>query len=433
MLTHRLRGRQGLAPAAILLCALFTQHITPAAATLSQAHRVTVVSESKVAAVGGMSGDHFGDAVAIDGDTLVVGARSDSSAGYASGAAYVFVRDGANWTQQQRLVAPDAATITAFGASVAVEGDTVVVGAPGADWPSGAAYVFVREGAGWTLRQKLTGGVDGWQSTFGAGVAISSGTIVVGAHNDSAAAEGAGAAHVFTREGAGWVRTQKLFAGDAAYGQQFGFSIAFDGQTIVVGASGHSAGGFFSGAAYVFKLGKGGWAQEQRLTPNDPAERMEFGFRVAVDGDTAVISAPYALNGNGPAYGDAIGQGQTYGAAYVFERKENKWLQQKRLVARDSTAFGGYAYSVAVKDDTIVVGHQWDNQVDWYAGAVYIYRRNGAAGWSEQLKLLASDAARDDGFGSGVALSGETLAVGAFLKNGAYIQSGAAYVMRLSY
>lgn len=426
---------RGLRPAlaAILLCALTAQQATGAAPAPSAASGAAVVSEFKVTAAEGMIGEYFGDAIALDGDTLVVGARNHWSAGYASGAAYVFVRDGENWVEQQRLTAPDAGLLTMFGVSVAVEGDTVVVGAAGADWFSGAAYVFVREGANWTLQQKLSGSVEGGQSAFGSGVAISEGTIVVGAHSDSSAAYYAGAAYVFTREGSSWVRTQKLLAGDATYNYGFGGSVACDGKTIVVGASRHSGEAFFSGAAYVFKLGKRGWVEEQRLTPGDPAERMEFGFRVALDGDTAVVAAPNGVGHNGPAYGDAIGQGQTYGAAYVFECKENKWLQQKRLEARDSAAFGGYAYSVAVKGDTIVVGHAGDHQADWYAGAAYVYRRNGAAGWSEQLKLTASDTARDDGFGSAVALDGEDLAVGALLKTGAAVQSGAAYVMRLSF
>jgi hypothetical protein len=427
--------RRGLRPAfaALLLCTLTAQQAARVAAAPSAASGATVVSEFKVTAAEGMIGEYFGDAIALDGDTMVVGARHHWSAEYASGAAYVFVRDGESWVEQQRLTAPDAGLLTMFGVSVAVEGDTVVVGAAGADGFAGAAYVFAREGVNWTLQQKLSGSVEGGQSAFGSGVAVGAGTIVVGAHSDSSAAYYAGAVYVFTREGSGWVRTQKLLAGDAAYDQGFGGSVAFDGKTIVVGASRHSGEAFFSGAAYVFKLSKAGWVEEQRLTPADPAERMEFGYRVALDGDTAVVAAPYAVGHNGPAYGDAMGQGQTYGAAYVFECKENRWLQQKRLVARDSTAFGGYAYSVAVEGDTIVVGHGGDHQADRYAGAAYVYRRNGAAGWSEQLKLTAGDTVRDDGFGSAVALDGESLAVGAFLKTGAAVQSGAAYVIRLSF
>src|SRR3712207_3207181 len=108
MLTRPARGRRRFAPATILLCALLAQHVTPAA-TLSPAQGVTVVSESKIAAAVGVSGDYFGEAVALDGDTLLVGARYDSAAGFGSGAAYVFTREAAGWTRQQRLVAPDAA------------------------------------------------------------------------------------------------------------------------------------------------------------------------------------------------------------------------------------------------------------------------------------------------------------------------------------
>ena len=262
------------------------------------------------------AGDQFGYSVAISGDTVVVGAYTedsnatgvngnggDNSAGGA-GAAYVFVRSGGSWTQQAYLKASNTDAGDFFGGSVAISGDTVVVGAIYEDSNAtgvngngeddsaanaGAAYVFVRSGGSWTqqayLKASNTGAVD-W---FGASVAISGDTVVVGAtYEDSNAtavngnegdnsAANAGAAYVFVRSGVSWTQQAYLKASNTDAGDWFGHSVAISGDTVVVGASGEDSNATgvngnegdnsaaYAGAAYVFVRSGGSWTQQAYL------------------------------------------------------------------------------------------------------------------------------------------------------------------------
>src|SRR6266498_2801917 len=196
----------------------------------------------------------FGISVAISGETVVVGAPGDDS----RGSAYVFARNGGVWSQQQKLLASDAAAGDAFGESVAISGGTVVVGAMGDDGAAGrdqgSAYVFARSGGVWTQQQKLEASDAAANDLFGLSVAISGETVVVGAPFDAGAAGNSqGSAYVFARSGGVWSQQQKLEASDAALGDQFGFSVAVSGGTVVVGAHDDSgAAGRLQGSAYVF-------------------------------------------------------------------------------------------------------------------------------------------------------------------------------------
>ncbi len=199
--------------------------------------------------------DEFGYSVAISGDTAVVGAPYDDDAGSDSGSAYVFVRSGASWSQQAKLTAGDAAAGDEFGYSVAISGDTAMVGAYADDdggSESGSAYVFVRSGASWSQQAKLTAGDAAADDWFGFSVAISGDTAVAGANGDDDAGAYSGSAYVFVRSGASWSQQTKLTAGDAAADNEFGYSVAISGDTAVVGAHLDDDGGSDSGSAYAF-------------------------------------------------------------------------------------------------------------------------------------------------------------------------------------
>ena len=176
----------------------------------------------------------------------MVGAPADDGAGrFEQGSAYVFVRSGGVWSQQQKLEASDAATFDFFGFSVAISGETVVVGARSderaAGRNQGSAYVFVRSGGVWSQQQKLEASDAAAGDVFGSSVAISGETVVVGAVlDDGAAGRDQGSAYVFVRSGGVWSQQQKLEASDAAAVDFFGRSVAISGETVVVGASGHS-------------------------------------------------------------------------------------------------------------------------------------------------------------------------------------------------
>ena len=203
-------------------------------------------------------GDHFGEAVAIDGDFLVIGAHADDDMGSFSGSAYVFARQGLEWIEHAKLVADDGALFDAFGLAVTISGDYVAVGALADDDDGG----------------------------------------------------GSGAVYVFARNGETWVQQAKLTALDASAGDAFGVSVAMDGDLLVVGAHRVDDAGEDSGAAYVFRRVGSTWSQEAKLTPDDADESDFFGEAVAISGDTVIVGA---------ARDDAA---KNAGAAYVFVRED---------------------------------------------------------------------------------------------------------------
>jgi FG-GAP repeat/HYR domain len=365
----------------------------------------------------------FGWSVAISGETIVVGAPFDD----VGGSAYVFVRSGGVWTQQQKLEASDAAVGDHFGVSVAISGETVVVGAgsdDGAAGPGqGSAYVFVRSGGVWSQQQKLLASDAAGGDNFGDSVAISGETVVVGAGNDSGSAGFFhGSVYVFVRSGGVWSQQQKLLASDAAADARFGFSVAISGETVVVGAPFDTGtAGPSPGSAYVFVRSGGVWSQQQKLEPSAPVvgDTGTFGWSVAISGETVVVGANQA---DGAA-------GVSQGSAYVFVRSGGVWSQQQKLEASDAAANDLFGGSVAISGETIVVGAGGDEGTAGSSqGSAYVFVRGGGV-WSQQQKLLASDAGGGDGFGSSVAISGETVVVSAPVDNGAAgIDQGSAYV-----
>jgi hypothetical protein len=191
----------------------------------------------------------------------VIGAAYDDHAGgTGAGSAYVFVRSGTSWTEQAKLTASDAAASDSFGYSVSVSDDTAVVGAHHDDHEggtdAGSAYAFWRSARGWTEQAKLTASDAAGSDFFGWSVGLSGDTAVVGAHVDNhAGSSDAGSAYVFARNGAGWTEQTKLTASDADDLDYFGISVALSGDTTVVGTRGDDhQGGFDAGSAYVFLL-----------------------------------------------------------------------------------------------------------------------------------------------------------------------------------
>jgi len=363
-------------------------------------------------------GDWFGYSVAIDGNTVVIGAWGDDDAGSTSGAVYVLrASDGA---ELAKLTASDAAADDNFGQSVAIDGDTVVIGAIGAG-TGGAVYVFRTTDGGATYAQvaKLTASDAAESDGFGRKVAIDGETVVVGASGENSQR---GAVYVFRTSdgGATYAQVAKLTASDAAEDDFFGVSVAIDGSTIVVGASGDDDAGSKSGSAYVFHTTDGGatYGQVAKLTAADAAAIDYFGWSVAVDGDTVVIGA---------YYDDDAGSGS--GSAYVFRTSDGgaSYDQVAKLTAADAAANDFFGGSVAIDGATIVVGAAQYNNGG--SGAVYVFRTtDGGATHGQVAKLTASDAAAGDRFGLRVAIDGSTIVVGADKDDDGGTESGSAYV-----
>ena len=270
--------------------------------------------------------DSFGQSVAISGALAIVGAPNhaikagDGGAPKSeAGAAYVFSQgSGGAWTQAQELEASDNSAFDLFGYSVALSGTTAVVGAYQHDVTSGtttftsagAAYVFSQGGGGvWTQSQELTASDAAISDFFGYSVGVSGTTAVIGAYEHGATS--AGAAYVYGQGLTGsWALQQELTASDGAANDFFGYSVAVNAGTVVVGAIQHQVGtNSQAGAAYVFTGSAGAWTEDTPdLTASDDAAQDLFGSAVAASGDNVIIGAPQ----------HATSAHASQGAAYVF-------------------------------------------------------------------------------------------------------------------
>ena len=336
--------------------------------------------------------------------------------------------------QVVKLAADDAAEFDLFGASVALSGTTALVGAifdDDAGSASGSAYVFERDQGGarnWGQVAKLTADDAAEGDRFGESVALSGTTALVGAYLDDDAGSDSGSAYVFERDqgGAGnWGQVAKLTADNAAEDDQFGRSVALSGTTALVGAFRDDDAGGDSGSAYVFERDQGGagnWGQVAKLTADDAAAGDWFGWSVALSGTTALVGA-----------GLDDDAGSDFGSVYVFERDQGgagNWGQVAKITADDAAAGDRFGWSVALNGTTALVGAYLDGDAGSDFGSVYVFERDqGEAGnWGQVAKLTADDAAASDFFGVTVALSGTTALVGAWRDDDAGSDSGSAYV-----
>ena len=396
------------------------------------------LQEQKVTASDAAEDDQFGDNVAIDGDTAIVGAPlHDEGATSDAGAAYVFTRSGGEWTQVATLTASDAAANDTFGASVAISGATAIVGARGDDG-KGAAYIF-RPAGGWvgSLEEdaKLTATDRNNGDDFGLSVSISGDTAIVGDPGHREGSEGfgppRGAAYIFAKPGTGWedATDVRLTASDAADEDDFGESVSISGDTAIVGASGDDDPGANSGAAYVFTKEPDGWTnannEDAKLTASDADGGDSFGGSVSISGDTAIVGAV--------ADNDV-------GSAYVFIEPTGGWTnatnEDAKLTASDAEAGDRFGDSVAIDGDTALVGANEDDVGGTSdTGSAYVFIAPGG-GWvntNEDAKLTASNAALGDDVGWSVAIiDGDTALVGApFDDVGGTSDTGSAYFFQL--
>ncbi|MGH9937809.1 MAG: FG-GAP repeat protein, partial [Blastocatellia bacterium] len=382
--------------------------------------------QQKLLAADGAASDAFGGAVALSGNTAVIGAPQDDVTGADQGTVYVFVRNGETWNQHARLNAVDGAANDYFGGAVALSGDTLVVGASFDDFGltenQGSVYVFTRNGATWTQQQKLIAGDGVAEDRFGNALALGGDTLVVGAYADDVGANAnQGSAYVFTRNGATqpvWTQQQKLSANDGAVQAAFGYAVALDQDTLVIGAPGYTIGANASqGSAYVFTRGGAGWILQQKLTADDGAAGDQFGYAAALGGATLTLGAP----------NNDLGAQANQGSAYVFVRNGSRWTQQQQLTANDGAAGDQFGCTVALNGELMVIGALFDDiGANNDQGSAYLFARNNV-NWTQQRKLVAADGRKTDIFGVAVALERGTILLGASLADADAPDQGAVY------
>jgi hypothetical protein len=380
-------------------------------------------------------GDGYGAAVAVQGDTVVVGAPL-------ANAAYVFQKPANGWqnmTQTAILTASDDADH--FGASVAISDDTIVVGAPyttvNGEVEQGAAYVFVKPAGGWadmTQTAKLTGlhldnkGID----LLGNTVSVSRNTIVVGVPNvnQGGAALGWGEALIYVEPQGGWTdstETAVLYVNPADYpflGLGFGVSTAISGSTVVVGANGCCIDGDVGlGAAYVYVEPTAGWettdAYNGELTGTEVQPGDYFGESVSVDGSTVLVGSP-----------------QTYsfsvGAAYVYVEPPGGWISMTQTAELYPlfTIEGNFGQSVSISGKDVLIGAPLTAVSHSNQGAVYLFREPNS-GWRSTMKYRAklTNSPQFYSFGQSVSIADTTSVVGF---SGTFKSNGGAQVFWLA-
>jgi len=389
-----------------------------------QAAAVVPESETKLAPANPVAFQNFGFAVAIDADTAVVGAPFDSTVDVNAGAAYVFVRDGDVWFEQAKLTANDPGFSAEFGIAVAISGDTIVVGAhldPADASQAGAAYIFVRNGTTWIQQARLTPSDPTAGKQFGEAVAIDADTVAVSAIGDDDGGVDAGAIYVFTRSGDSWIQQAKLLSNDPRPGNALGVSLGLDGGTLVAGSPfDEDVGMVDSGALYVFVRSGTVWSQEAELRADDGAAHDLLGSSIALGGDTIVAGAPQN-GGTGAAYVFARNAGLWRLQAKLTGDDAAPGDQFGFSVGLD----GNTAVVGSLFDSSFVV----NGLPVEFGGSAYVFRRSGTT-WTQNAEVSAGDLASLDEFGFSVAVSGTTFVVGAPLKTDA--DEGAAYAFVLA-
>jgi len=392
---------------------------------------------AQLTASGGSANNAFGYSVAINSDTVVVGAVGANSY---QGVAYVFTKSANGWsnmTETAQLTAVDGAAYDYFGESVAVSDDTVVVGAPhhvvGSNQNQGAAYIFVKPLSGWnnmTQTAELTSSDGAQGDAFGCAVAVSANTVVVGAaYANIDSNPNQGAAYVFVRPATGWAdmtQTAKLTSSSGAAYDYFGQAVSVAGNTIVASAPAVTVGDNpYQGVAYVFVEPVNGWTsmtQLAELTASDGAAYDYFGESVSVSGDTMAVGAP----------GKTVGGNRNQGAAYIFVQPQNGWVnmtQTAELTASDGGVFDEFASAIAVNGDLIVIGSPHDTVNGNSAqGAAYLFVKP-SAGWTTTSdftnKFTLNGGSPYEFFGSAVSLTGNAAVVGDYYYSD---DQGAAFV-----
>ena len=349
----------------------------------------------------------------------------------------------ASYIEIQKLLASDSENFSKFGNAVSISGDgkTMVVSAPTEDTSpnsdNGAVYVFTRSGTSWVEQAKLIASDANSMRLFGTSISISEdgNTIVVGTPRFDFYFNvyDGGVAYIFTRSGTTWTEQAKLIANDMTVYDYFGESVSIsgNGNTVIVGAYNKNANMFSqnTGVAYIFTRSGSTWTEQEKLVASDPEWYDYFGKAVAISADGSTAFIQAANEDTSP--------NNDNGAVYVFTNSGTSWTEQAKLLASDAASYENFGNSISASEEgnTVVIGSMYKTTTpNDQNGAVYVFTRSGST-WNEEAKLIASDTESYERFGSSVSISadGDTIVVGADAENTApSYGNGAAYIFTRS-
>ena len=376
--------------------------------TSIRAHADTAWSEQKVTASDGTSNTYFGTAAAVSGPFALIGAYGDRNH---HGAAYIETKSGALWSETQKIVADDGLAGDEFGYRVAIQPNRIFVTAYnamiGANTAQGSAYVFESDNGfdGWLQVQKLTADDGAVLDNFGQAIAVDGDLLVIGANGATIGDQGAqGAAYVFAYDGTNWVQQQKLIADNGDTVDNFGVSAAMKDGTILIGSPYAAVNGHVNqGAVYVFTNSGSGWTQVQEFSASDGGPGDSFGMSMALEGTTLVVGAT-GTDGHGAAY---VFNGDGTGGTWTETREPDciaEIVVGARVVGDDDNfgdAIGLSGSDVLIAADVATVDGNTSR------GAGYLFTLTGGT-WLQSHKFVASDGTTDDFLGAAAAYDGET-------------------------
>ena len=380
---------------------------------------VLASQEQKLLADDGDDGDRLGSAVAIEGNYLVCGAPEDDAAANRSGSAYVFKWETDSWVQHSKIVPADAQSGAQFGNAVAMAGNYLLIGAfrdKEHGNQAGAAYLWERFGDTWSFQTKLTPNTPQANSEFGYSVAINGDYAVIGAHRYEHSGENIGAAYVFERNGMSWVQDAMLLETGLTPSSSYGCAVGVNGNTIMVGAKDDATTGISTGAVYIYDHDGVNWNFLQRMVHPNGNDNDHFGCSLAIDtGGWAIVGADA---GNGSAVDS--------GLAYICNYHNGTWGPFIKHVPIPSEPDVGFGWSVAMKGGSAAVGAPWTNAEGvTLSGKVHTYNYDGST-WQYGATFTASDPTFNGHLGYSVAVQNNEGVFGAIgaENNGDYTGAG---------
>ena len=398
-----------------------------------------------VVAPDGGNEDEFGSAIAIDGDRMVVGAKVDDPAAEA-GAAYIYERIDSEWSIDQKIqsTSPAPRGGDEFGSTLAIQGDRVVVGAPGTGWENpgdpddvidvaraGFVYVFEPDPDGdWVQVQQLEAFDRAEDDQFGASVALDGDWLIVGSNHDDDKGENSGSVYVYRHDGSEYVFDQKLNMTQNGGNDRFGWRVAIQGDILLAAAywDSYYAIGWQSGSVAIFRRDGGAWTQQQVLIGGVSDEFDQFGYSIDLDDEVIVVGArQYGDPEQADQYAE---QGIVFVYRIVAPLEAMPWSileEVERIEPPEASPGLLFGSSVNIEDGRIIVGVEMDDEAGQRAGAAHVYEYSPGGEWVEEHKLTAPDATTGDRFGFATAISGDTLFVGAPEAGPENDASGAVY------
>lgn len=309
--------------------------------------------------------------------------------------------DAQGWVVEDPILASDAVAGDEFSSAIAASDGTLMVGAPDLSTP-GAVYVYAELGGDWIEQQILYSSSVSPYDDFGRSIAIEGDIAVVGAPLTQEVGLFSGSAYVFRFDGTSWVEEQALFASDAAENDRFGEAVAISGDVILIGAFANDDQGLNSGSAYSFRFDGTSWIEEQKLTASDADSDDNFGDALAIQGDFALISSPREE-----------GAGNDTGAVYAFEYDGVSWVQQQKFYSLDPGLVDLFGGSISIDGARAIIGAQGDRDLFINGGSAYIFGFDGTT-WSQEQKITPGPQCGEwDRFGESVSIDGNAAIVGA--------------------